>query len=992
MDSVGVVSLAIDVSKDLYTYYRAVRDCDTDIKELRTQLLLLHETASSLTRALNRDGLSAEDRSRVDLAFAKCDDAAKELKSGLERIKIDGVQPHTALEKMKALGRKAVYPFKKSTVAGLFEDTESCQDALHLAVSILQLNIGATTLEQLQKLDDKLVASTTAIELGLRDLGLAQDAAKDEIVKHLLQNRKMLEEEGNRRKTMTIVDSLKYPQMNDREWQVHAADDSILGDLFIGEESKRHPQILSLLEFLRAGSGLFWIQGKPASGKSTLMKYLLSRSHGPDKLWNSADPKGAIIASHFCWVAGSTTQRSQQGLLQSLLHQVLQADLALVPTACPSQWRSASDVPKWHEKELWRCLYAAALASDRQLCFLIDGLDELQPERDHILLSRALNQLSSLGNAKVIVSSRPWTAFEQTLNYDGKTLTMENNNRRAIIRYIRNELETNATDESFTQVSWDCLYGYSCYQKHNHGEAHHLASRITENANGVFLWVALVIEAVCRHVALGCPVSVLSRYVDRIPTALEEYFRDMIFKRIHVSMLSETAMALSIALREDEVFLRDFALLCNYMDCGLSWLTDRGFASNLPCVTITPDEGNKIVQKTFALLRGPCRDLLDYSQLSPGYHAMDFMCTTIAFTHRTIFDYLHTPEMQVLLGEHTPNHFKDAHFPHNMKVAACKTVMADPDDLYGSFGDWQALIECATSLVDWTRSEDRETKILENGVYSSLGLAQALEEASLYHLKALGGILEVRSVDVEDRLAPQCTLLSISLAMSGLFTFIDTLVAVAPHLISARTLVYRLHNTLFQADQCDKTFDVAILRRLLQAGVDPNLKLDFKSGMVGSRKKRTSSWRMFLEQLTESTYVFLPDIRHAVAVSKDWLAKEPSGTRVVATKEKVYANPYIQDAIKAFIEFGAELKPEDVEMLTNCLPNPDGNNFNWPEFLTTYSQPAKRIELEEDRRERLRRWPEHWLSEDDRKLMQNSSQAVPGAVAGRVIRAEDHLT
>jgi hypothetical protein len=87
----------------------------------------------------------------------------------------------------------------------------------------------------------------------------------------------------------------------------------------------------------------------------------------------------------------------------------------------------------------------------------------------------------------------------------------------------------------------------------------------------------------------------------------------------------------------------------------------------------------------------------------------------------------------------------------------------------------------------------------------------------------------------------------------------------------------------------------------------------------------------------------------------------------------MYANPYIQDAIKTFIEFGAELKPETVEKLTRYLPKPDGNNFDWPDLLTTYSQPAKRIELKEDRRERLRRWPESWLSEEDRKLLDSSS-------------------
>jgi hypothetical protein len=993
MDPVGVVSLVIDVSKDLYTYYRAVRDCDTDIKELRTQLLLLHETASSLTRALNRDGLSAEDKSQVDLAFTKCEDAAKELKSVLERIRIDGVVATTALEKMKALGRKAVYPFKKSTVAGLSEDTESCQDALHLAISILQLNIGATTVEQLQNLDDKLVAGIAAIESGLKDLGLAHDAAKDEIVRHLLQNRKMLEEEGNRRKAMAIVESLKYPQMNDREWQVHAADDATLGDLFIGKESKRHPQILSLLAFLEGGSGLFWIQGKPASGKSTLMKYLLSRSNGSDKLWTSNDPKDAIIVSHFCWVAGSTTQRSQQGLLQSLLHQVLQSDLALVPTACPLQWRSLSDVPKWHEKELWGCLYAAVPASDRQFCFFVDGLDELQPERDHLTLSRALNRLGSFVNAKVIISSRPWTAFERTLNHDGKTLTMENNNRRAIIRYIRNELEMNTIDEAFTQVSWDCLYGLksSCNQRHKHGEAHDLVRSIASRASGVFLWVALVMEAVCRHVALGCPVSVLHSYVQKLPSELEQYFQNMIFKRIHESMLSETAMALSIALLEDRRVCH-YALLCNYIDSGQSWLTDPGFASNMPCVTITSDEVYKIAQKTFALLRGCCRDLLNCpppSASMPAYNWHKFMSISIEFTHRTVFDYLHTPEMQVLISEHAPVHFKDPYFRNSLDVAVWRMIVTDPHE-YGPYGPvnvWEELARCAIDLSDWAsfenlETENIETENFETGIYSSHSLAQALEEVSLYHFECLR-VPPVR-FHRHQTLRRDCTVLSISLAMAGLFTFTDTVIAVAPHLIgsatSASILVDDLNDTLFQAGQHDKTSDVAIIRRLLQAGVDPNLE---SPSMTSQGERLVCLWRMFLEQLAETTYVFLPHTIHAVAVSKYGRPKDASDTRVIATKEEVYANPYIQDAIKTFIEFGAELKPEDVEMLTNCLPKSDGNNFNWPEFLTTYSQPGKQIELEENRRERLRRWRKDWLSEEDRKLLQNSSQAVPGAVAGR---------
>jgi hypothetical protein len=154
--------------------------------------------------------LSAEDKPQVKLAFTKCEDAAKELKSTLERIKIDGVPATTAFEKMKAVGRKAAYPFRKATIEDLAEDVESCQDALHVAMSVLQLNIGATTVEQLQKLDDKLVASTTAIESGLRDLGLAHDAAKDEIVQHL---RRGQSKEGNGYRGKLEVPSDERPRV-----------------------------------------------------------------------------------------------------------------------------------------------------------------------------------------------------------------------------------------------------------------------------------------------------------------------------------------------------------------------------------------------------------------------------------------------------------------------------------------------------------------------------------------------------------------------------------------------------------------------------------------------------------------------------------------------------------------------------------------------------------------------------------------------------------
>ena len=996
MDSVGVISLVIDVSKDLYTYYRAVRDCDTDIKELRTHLLLLHHTASSLTAALKRDGLSTEDKSQVDLASTKCEDAAKELKSALERIKIDGVPAPTTLEKMKAVGRKAAYPFRKSTIKDLVEDVKSCQDALQVAVAVLQLNVGTTTVEQIAKLDEKLVAGTTTIESGLKDVLVAIDTGKVEIVEHLLQsqkvllqNRKLLEEEGNRKKAMAIVDSLKYPEMTDRAWQIHAADDSTLGDLFTNDESKHHSQVMSLLTFLEGGSGLFWIQGKPASGKSTLMKYLLSRSSGPDKLWACSDPREAIFVSHFCWVAGSTSQRSLQGLLQSVLYQVLQVDLALVPVACPSRWSSGSSPTQWHEKELWSCLFAAVQASDKRFCFFIDGLDELQPERDHLLLSKYLNRLSSHINVKLVVSSRPWAAFERNLEHDDRIFTMQENNRLAIIRYIRNELDTHSTDEAFTQVAWDCINENpdGCPPIHHHGEAHDLAARIAMRANGVFLWVALVMKAVCWHIALGCPILVLNSYVDKLPTELGDYFRSMIFKRMHESMLSETAMALSIALTED-ASLGHYALLCRYKDTGVPWLTDPDFASNMPCTTITPAELTEIARKTINFLKVSCRDILNCRMPTPeepGREWCQFVIdkAPIDFVHRTVFDYLHTPDMQLLLAKHTPDHFKDVWFPRDLDLAVCKTVVIDPCDLICPDAGWYALRQ---SAIQFTRRDPSEGDVPESSRrYCTLGdiphfrrsfeSLQILEGVCLYHLRAAEGHLSTALNDTRSDIQDDCVGLSVELAMQGLFAFTDALMDVAPQLLgSVEETFLNIRATLFQIGCHDMAYDVGILRRLLQAGVNPNAN-------DGHKTQRPTPWKTFLARLTETedtTYVVLQQGKELVACDGDYDAEDVSDIGVIATKEEVFANSYLQDAIKTFVEFGAELRTEEVEMLTNCLPKPDGNNFNWPEFLGVYSQPEKRIEIEEERRKRLRRWPENWLTGDERRFL-NSDPDLSGA-------------
>jgi hypothetical protein len=77
----------------------------------------------------------------------------------------------------------------------------------------------------------------------------------------------------------------------------------------------------SLVEWLRNGTGIYWINGKAGSGKSTLMRYIYEHPLKEELLkeWARPLPLSVASAGFFFWNSGIVEQRSQSGLLRSLL-------------------------------------------------------------------------------------------------------------------------------------------------------------------------------------------------------------------------------------------------------------------------------------------------------------------------------------------------------------------------------------------------------------------------------------------------------------------------------------------------------------------------------------------------------------------------------------------------------------------------------------------------------------------------------------------------
>jgi ABC-type lipoprotein export system ATPase subunit len=59
----------------------------------------------------------------------------------------------------------------------------------------------------------------------------------------------------------------------------------------------------NFVEWLKSDSPVYWVSGKPGSGKSTFMKYLSTEDHTRDLLSSWSGMSELITASYFFWVA-----------------------------------------------------------------------------------------------------------------------------------------------------------------------------------------------------------------------------------------------------------------------------------------------------------------------------------------------------------------------------------------------------------------------------------------------------------------------------------------------------------------------------------------------------------------------------------------------------------------------------------------------------------------------------------------------------------------
>jgi hypothetical protein len=97
---------------------------------------------------------------------------------------------------------------------------------------------------------------------------------------------------------------------------------------------------INFIDWLRTEEPVYWITGKPGSGKSTLVKFIAESPKTMDALKQWAAEDKLITASFYFWSsAKDPLQKSDTGLLRSILFQILRQCPDLIAYAFPEPWQ-----------------------------------------------------------------------------------------------------------------------------------------------------------------------------------------------------------------------------------------------------------------------------------------------------------------------------------------------------------------------------------------------------------------------------------------------------------------------------------------------------------------------------------------------------------------------------------------------------------------------------------------------------------------------------
>ncbi|KAI9159121.1 Protein SERAC1 [Paramyrothecium foliicola] len=517
-----------------------------------------------------------------------------------------------------------------------------------------------------------------------------------------------------------LLDSLQTPDLDSRFSEIEDRFKHTLDWIF---------EMPSFTDWLQHGTGIFWISGKPGSGKSTLMKFILRSRKTWDLLHGFGREASEISAGFFFHFRGTVMQKSFEGVLRSLLKQIIQK--CLKQESCHGLLVEINDASfagePWSVSELERCLMVILNQQHCRidLCLFFDALDEF--DGHHKLICAFLNRLvqsqeGSLTRVKVCFSSRPWQIFETNFEHCPGFPVHEH------------------TQEDIRDY---CL-GTLSVQIERVPSVLGLVPRIADRAAGVFLWVRLVLDqvlSICSSVD-SIPLASVQHVVETLPTELDSFY-DFIIQRIPWSQRWNTYALLELVTRAHFPADRDvFYVMLSVVisSCALykqACEKAKLFASREDGLS----SKTNIAKWSGGLVEIIAHPLGGTSDLSKGFN--------VQFMHQTVYEFATSTRFkQRILGDLAKLTHENGHSFHARSQVLERSSFFD------------SLVNFLPKRLSKASSDDEHTTI-----FQSLGHATSRRGKSSYHARQAEATTGRSQKEFLDSLPPKA-LSNISMALN----------------------------------------------------------------------------------------------------------------------------------------------------------------------------------------------------------------------------------
>jgi hypothetical protein len=349
----------------------------------------------------------------------------------------------------------------------------------------------------------------------------------------------------------------------------------------------------------------------------------------PDPLTDFIGERQLIFAHFFFWRSGTKLQKSLDGLFRSLVYNILEACPDLIPTVLPRQWNEVMNPLRlqapthlnFRDEDI-RAAFEKLVTSQEIhrkhcFCFFVDGLDEYEETGpvDYLAMTKLLQgwTSSSAGNVKICVSSREYNVFENAFSVQ-KRIRLQDLTRADMEQYIEDMLQDMSSQN----------------------DRRLLAQQIADRADGIFLWVTLVVKSIREVLDESQSLTTLEQELEALPAELELLFYHLL-RSIRISARLKGCLLFSMVPFCMSSFEEELPLLtCLFLE---EYVRNPQFATQSSASFTYSEMDTTTLQKLATqCLNGYCKGLLEVR----GGGRWKY----ITVTHRSIIEFFQKPSVR----------------------------------------------------------------------------------------------------------------------------------------------------------------------------------------------------------------------------------------------------------------------------------------------------------------------------------------------------------